>query len=283
MSQPVINNAAATQGQHEGYPPPNSNFHVYLACYKMVNPHPLKTMRSVIIYDASVFGLNLLVLLIFYLSTPNISIFDTIFQLLIMALILVATLLTLKGLEPAIKMKRLHQRLCSYNIARVIYYILLTINALGNIFSFFYTDSNLLPVWIKVWGIILLVLCAIGLLLQPMMYTITRQYTSPGPFIAGQPGYNYGTYAQPGQPNYRLPPGWNSTQGQPYQAQPPIMMQEINLRNPQSQPQSNAGLPGFTQQPAPTQFAAFQGRGTSIGNGNPSPKETASIKNSPPN
>ena len=246
-------------------PNPNENFHVYILCKKLINPNPVKVIKNIIIFDSSVFTLDLIIALAYMLTRPIVPVASVIFQVILVALILTATLLNLRGLEDAVRMKRLNQRLCCYNIARVVYYILLTLEALSYFLGFL-LPSQKPPVWIQVWAVILFLLCSVGFLLQPAIYTIIRNYTATAPrpnYFYHQPGgqlYQGQHYGQ-----HQLPPGW---QGDPqvYRAQQPVMMQEIDMR-PQQPGASGRNVPPIAPvaPPGPKPFNVFAGQGTSIG------------------
>lgn len=268
--QPASNIPAPQIPAARPLPPPNDpNFSIWLGCYKLKNPNPVKIVGRILLYDAIVFCVELVVSLIFLFTRPRVNVFSAILQILIIGLIICATILNIRGLELAVRAKRLHQKLCCYNVARVAYFILLTLNAISYLVGFLY-PSYYLPVWIKVWGGILIALCVIGFSLQPAMYAFASNYTSVAPpgsslVIIQRAAPGYPTYGQPapsapGYPTHALPPGW----GQPiqYPSQQPIQMQEINLndqRQSPSQPTYN-----FGQANKPQPFEPYRGTGVTI-------------------
>lgn len=272
----LLRNTNERQSQDRGNPnpqpitgnlPPSNeqDFGIWLCCYKIKNPNPVKSINAIIIYDAAVFCLELIISLIFVFTRPIIQFFSGILKLLILICIIGATISNLKGLELAIRAKRLYHKLCCYNIARVAYYILLTWTALTYLVGLVYPNS-FLPAWIKVWGIILIILCIIGVFLQPAMYAFTRNYTSTAPpsqnlvIIQGQ----VQGYPVNGQ---QLPPGWINSNNQ--QAQMPVQMQEINM-NPNYVHASQNDRP-LSQACQLQPFVPFQGRGTVISGTQPKP------------
>jgi len=244
--------------------PQEEQYELWVGPLRLKNPNPYIVLRNLIIYDAVVFGLDVIFNVIALIQSGRNNMAAVIIQLLFGVLIVGGTLYQMRGLELAIRLKILNQKYCCYNCIRIFYHSCIGIMAILNIING--SQYAKLGVYIYiVWGIVILPLAVLGLIFQFTISKLVRRYSSE--YQGENPGYGGGMMPF-GQPRY-MPQAYPQQQqqivyGQPAGGrpqQPMIPMQEINMQNPGNGTNPNSAANNTSN------FHAFQGKGRTIGGG----------------